>query len=183
MRTPLQEQLLKAGLVKKGKLAEVVREQNRQRHAKGQVPAAGQVDARKLQAERAERDRALAAERNAQARAAEKLAQVRQIVEAHRVSPDGDVEYRFTDGDRIRSVLVDAIQRTQLAKGLLAIARHHDGYALVPRAAADRIHEREPGMVVLDHGRRGNETRGGDSGEGDDDEYYRRFPVPDDLVW
>jgi hypothetical protein len=35
---PLQEQLLKAGLVKKSKVAEVAREQNRARHAKG--PAA-----------------------------------------------------------------------------------------------------------------------------------------------
>ena len=182
MRNPLQEQLLKAGLVKKGKLAEVVREQNRQRHAKGAAPAAAQVDARKLQAERAERDRALAAERNAQARAAEKVAQVRQIVEAHKVPHEGDIEYRFADGDRIRSLLVDAMQRTQLAKGLLAIARHQDGYALVPRAAADRIHERDPSMVVLDHGRPGEEG-GGDAGQGDDDEYYRRFPVPDDLVW
>lgn len=183
MRNPLQEQLLKAGLVKKGKLAEVVREQNRQRHAKGSAPAAAQVDARKLQAERAERDRALAAERNAQARAAEKVAQVRQIVEAHQLPRDGDIEYRFADGERIRSVLVDPMQRTQLAKGLLAIARHQDGYAMVPRAAADRIRERDPAMVVLDHGRPGGEGDGNAGQGGDDDEYYRRFPVPDDLVW
>lgn len=184
MRTPLQEQLLKAGLVKKGKLAEVVREQNRQRHSKGSAPAGDQVDARTLQAERAERDRALAAERNAQARAAEKIAQVAQIVEAHMLVRDGDIEYRFTDGDRIRSVLVDAAQRSQLSKGLIAIARHHDGYALVPRAAADRIHERESGMVVLDYGRAGERGLERDRGQGDDDdEYYRRFPVPDDLVW
>ena len=34
---PLQEQLLKAGLVKKSKLAEVAREQVRARHGKGPV--------------------------------------------------------------------------------------------------------------------------------------------------
>ena len=34
---PLQEQLLKAGLVKKSKVAEVAREQNKPRHAKTPV--------------------------------------------------------------------------------------------------------------------------------------------------
>ena len=82
MANPLQEQLLKAGLVKKAKLAEVVREQTRQRHGKAPpAPSAEQLEAARVQAQRAERDRALAAERNAQRRAAEVQAQVRQIVD------------------------------------------------------------------------------------------------------
>ena len=92
MRNPLQDQLLKAGLVKKSKAAQIVREQARQRHGKTPAPAeAEKVDTRQLQAERAERDRALAAERNAQARANETRAQVRQIVEANKVKRDGEI--------------------------------------------------------------------------------------------
>ena len=80
MRTPLQEQLLKAGLVKKHKVAEAVREQNRQLHSKAPTAAdEAKVDAQRLQAERAERDRALSAQRNAQARAHELQAQVREL--------------------------------------------------------------------------------------------------------
>ena len=43
MRNPLQEQLLKAGLVKKSKVAEVAREQAKQRHGKPPAPSAEQA--------------------------------------------------------------------------------------------------------------------------------------------
>ncbi|MDF3982959.1 DUF2058 domain-containing protein [Luteibacter sahnii] len=180
MRNPLQEQLLKAGLVKKDKVAKVVREQAKQRQGKAQAaPAEERVDAQRLQAERAERDRALAAERNAEARAKEVQAQVRQIIEASRVKRDGDIAYRFTDGDRIASVLVNDAQRAQLAAGTLAIVRHDDGFELLPRAAADKIHVRDPARIALDHGRKEGDPPPPD----EDDDYYKQFVVPDDLIW
>lgn len=178
MKNPLQEQLLKAGLVKKSKMAEVLRQQARQRQS-GASPAEPRVDAAALQAERAERDRALAAERNAQVRAAELRAQVRQIVDTHALARAGEIPYRFQDGDAIRSVPVDASQRAQLASGALVIVRHGPDYALLPRAAADKVHARDPGCIVVDHARAAAPTQEG----GDDDAYYSRFEVPDDLVW
>ena len=66
------------------------------------------------------------------------------------------------------------------------IARLGERYVLLPRAAGDKVREREPGMVVLDHG---NAAGVGDAGAGDtaatseDDAYYAQFQVPDDLVW
>lgn len=179
MRNPLQEQLLKAGLVKKGQVAQVEREQARRRQGKTPAgPDPTRVDARRLQAEKAERDRALAAERNAQARQAELHAQARQIVAAHRVAGSGDSAYHFTDGGTIRSLAVDAAQRGQLARGALVIVRDGDGHALLPRAAADRVRERDAGLLVVDHGH--GDTAADDPGM---DEHYRRFQVPDDLVW
>jgi uncharacterized protein YaiL (DUF2058 family) len=179
MRNPLQDQLLKAGLVKKSKVAEVAREQARQRHGKAPAaPSSSEVEARQLQAERAERDRALSAERNAQAHANELRAQIRQIVETHKVRREGETAYRFTDNDKIRSVLVSEALRAQLANGQLVIVRHDQGYELLPRSAADTVYARDPAAIVLDHGRRDS---GG--GQGEDDEYYRQFQVPDDLVW
>ena len=177
MRNPLQEQLLKAGLVKKGKVAQVVREQTKQRQGKAPAPASTeQVDAQRLLAERAERDRALAAEHNAQVRANELRAQIRQIVEAHRIKREGEIAYRFTVDDKIQSVLVSEAQRGQLAKGILVIARHDQGYELLPRGAAEKIHARDATVIALDHGLA--------SGEPDeDDEYYKQFQVPDDLTW
>lgn len=183
MRNPLQDQLLKAGLVKKDKVRQVVREQNKKLHAKGPAKAVAdpdQIDTAKLAAERAERDRALAAERNALAKANELKAQVRQIVDAHKIKREGEIDYRFNDGDVIRSVLVNEVLRGHLAKGVLVIVRHGDGYELVPRAAAEKIHERDPGLIVLDH-RRSAEGEVGEASE--DDEYYSQFQVPDDLVW
>ena len=179
MRNPLQDQLLKAGLVKKDKVAKVVREQTRQRQGKAPLtPGADQVDARRLLAERAERDRALATERNAQVHASELLAQVRQIVESHKIKREGEIAYRFPHEGKIRSVLVNELLRSQLASGLLVIARHDQGYELLPRSAADKVYARAAGAIVLDHGRRKT-----GSGPDQDDEYYQQFPVPDDLIW
>ena len=179
MRNPLQEQLLKAGLVNKAKAAQVVREQAKKHKGKAPAPpSAEHVDAQRLQAEKAERDRAIAAKRNAQARAHEAHTQVRQIVEAHKVKREGEIAYRFTDGGRIRDVLVNEALRAQLAAGTLVIVRHGEGYELLPRVAAEKVAERDAAMIVLDHGR----TETG-SGKDADDEYYKQFEVPDDLVW
>ncbi|MDP1697036.1 MAG: DUF2058 domain-containing protein [Xanthomonadaceae bacterium] len=178
MRNLLQDQLLKAGLVKKSKVAQVVREQAKQRNAKGAAAAnAEKVDVQRLQAERAERDRQLAAERNAQTRSNERIAQIRQIIATQQVSSEGEIEYRFTDAGKIRSVLVNPALRAQLAAGTLVIVRHGDSYALIPRAAADKVYERDAAMIVLDH-RRDDAT-----GKTDADAFYDRFKVPDDLIW
>ena len=178
MRNPLQDQLLKAGLAKKHKVAEAVREQARQRHAKAPAePAADAVDTQKLQAQRAERDRALSAERNAQARANELRAQVRQIVDTHKVPREGEIAYAFTDDGKIKDVLVNETLRAQLASGALVIVRHGSGHELLPRAAAAMVYERG-GPIVLDHAR--NEPP---PEPGSDDEYYKQFAVPDDLIW
>jgi uncharacterized protein len=179
MRNPLQEQLLKAGLVNKTKAAQVVREQAKKHKGKGPAaPSAEEMEARRLQAEKAERDRAIAAERNALTRASEARAQIQQIVEAHKVKREGEIAYRFTDGDAIKEVLVNEALRAQLASGTLVIVRHGQGYELLPRVAADKVVERDAAMIVLDHGR----AEAG-SGNDSDDEYYKRFEVPDDLIW
>ncbi|MEO7323511.1 MAG: DUF2058 domain-containing protein [Dokdonella sp.] len=180
MRNPLQDQLLKAGLVKKSKVAEIAREQTKQRHGKAPpAPNGEQVNVAQLQAERAERDRAHAAERNAQARTNELRTQVRQIVETNRIKREGEISYRFTDGGKISSVFVNQALRAQLASGLLVIVRHDQSYELVPRSAAEKIHARDATAIVLDHGRR----EAGDAQANDDDDHYKQFQVPDDLIW
>ena len=179
MRNPLQEQLLKAGLVKKSKVAEVAREQAKQRHGKAPpAPSAEQAEAERVRLEKAERDRALAAERNAQARLHEQRAQVRQIVELHKLKTSGEIAYGFTDGGAIRNVLVNEAIRAQLAAGALVVVRHDQGYAVIPRAAADKVYARDAAMVVLDHGKADTS-----SADGADDDHYSQFKVPDDLIW
>lgn len=179
MRNPLQEQLLKAGLVNKTKAAQVVREQAKKH--KGKAPAAAsaeQIEAQRLQFEKAERDRAIAAEHNAQLRRNEAHAQARQIVETHKVKREGELVYRFTDGDKIRDVLVNDALRAQLAAGMLVIVRHGNSYELLPRVAADKVRERDAALIVLDHGC-AERSSDGDA----DDDYYKQFEVPDDLIW
>lgn len=179
---PLQEQLLKAGLVKKSKLAEVAREQNKARHAKGPAaPSEIQREAERARAEKAERDRALEAERKAQARRAELGVQARQIVADRKVPRTGEIEYRFTVDGAIRTVLVNDDLKKKLATGALVIARVDDRYELLPRVAADKVRERDAGMIVLDHGQGTDATAAVSTSE--DDDYYAQFKVPDDLMW
>ncbi|MFP7723566.1 DUF2058 domain-containing protein [Lysobacter sp. A3-1-A15] len=180
--TPLQAQLLKAGLVKKSQVADAAREQNRALHAKGPAKPdeiAQQVE--RARAEKAERDRALAAERKAQARVAELRAQARQIITDKKVPRTGESEYRFTADGAIRVLLVDDAQRRLLATGALVIARLGERYELLPRAAGEKVRERDPGMIVLDHGQATDAPPDAPSSE--DDAYYAQFQVPDDLVW
>lgn len=172
--------MLKAGLVKKSQVAQVAREQAKQRQGKAPpVPNAQQIEAERARAERVERDRALAAERNAQAQAREQRAQARQIVDTQRVAPGGDIEYRFVGGGVMRALRVDASQRTQLASGALVIAQLDDGYVMLPRAAAEKVRARDASMIVLDHATPGTDA----PPASDDDAYYAQFEVPDDLIW
>lgn len=179
---PLQEQLLKAGLVKKSKVAQVAHEQAKARHAKApRAPSEEQREIERARAEKVERDRALAAERNAAARQAELRAQARQIIETSRVKRSGELEYRFADGAAIRTLLVDDGLRRQLAAGALVIVRLGEGYELVPRAAADKIRERDASLVVVDHAATADAAPS--TGNAEDDAYYAQFKVPDDLMW
>ncbi len=178
MRNPLQEQLLKAGLVKKGKVAEIAREQTKARH--GKQPAAktdSQREAERLRQEKAERDRALAQARNEEARERERRGQARQLVVDHQVKSSGERAYRFDVDGGIRSVVVDDAQARQLASGALVIARLDGSFVLLPRAVVARVRERDPQAIVLDHG---GDTPAQSVDDGYDDPKYA---VPDDLVW
>ncbi len=180
---PLQEQLLKAGLVKKSQVSQAARDQVKARHGKAPVaPTESQREADRLRAEKAERDRAIEAERKEKGRQQELQAQVRQIIESNRVKREGESEYRFNDGSLIRTMLVNELLRRQLAAGSLVIVRLGEGFELVPRAAADKIRERDPSTIVLDNGK----DRGAaepSTGNAEDDAYYAQFQVPDDLIW
>ncbi|MCW0459723.1 hypothetical protein NB717_000791 [Xanthomonas sacchari] len=177
MRNPLQEQLLKAGLVKKSQVAQVAREQAKARQGKTPPPlSAEQLESERLRQERVERDRALSAERNAQARAQEQRLQARQLVESHKLKADGEIDYHFTDAGKIQRLRVDAALRAQLIAGSVAIARLDAGYVPVPRAVVEKIVARDPATIVFD-------ALAATPASGEDDPYYSQFKVPDDLIW
>ena len=179
---PLQQQLLKAGLVKKSKAAEVAREQHLAHHAKSaQTQTDAQREAERARAGKAEHDRALEAQRKAQARSRELHAQARQIIADKHVAQAGEQDYRFAAGGAIRSVRVDDALRKQLASGALVIAQSGERYALLPRNAASKVRDRAPELIVLDHGHASDDASASASSE--DDAYYAQFQVPDDLVW
>ena len=178
---PLQEQLLKAGLVKKSKVSQVAREQHQARIGKAASTAADiEREAQLARAQKVERDRALEAERKTQARQRELQAPARQIIRDKRVPRSGESVYRFSADGAIRTLLVNDELRRRLADGTLVIANGGNGYELLPRRAAEQVRDRDAAMIVLDHGQAADAPQEASS---EDDAYYAQFKVPDDLVW
>lgn len=181
MANALQDQLLKAGLVNDKQLKKAQKEQRREsRQGSGQqIPAADDRQrARQLAAEKLERDRELNRLRTEASEQKAVAAQVKQLVEAHRVpGSDGDVPYRFVDQGKVKTLYVTEPIRQQIARGRVAIVRSEDGYELVPPDAAEKIRARSPAHLIL-----WNQAPLPAAGSADDDE-YAAYVVPDDLIW
>ena len=177
MAGSLKDQLLKAGLAdaKKARQAEHAKRQQAKQVARGEVedPAEAVRQAREAQIER---DRALNAERQAQQRQKDIAAQIRQLIEAHRLDRRGaEQSFQFVDGKKIQKLYVKAQMADQLARGMLAVVRLGDGFEVVPTAIAEKIAERDPAAVAVRHER--------DAGQLAADDPYADYPIPDDLMW
>jgi len=178
MRNALQDQLLKAGLVKDKQVKEAQKQkQQTQRQQPGR--RAPQASAAQRQAEaaaqqKAARDKALNAEREARAARKALDAQILQLVQQHRrPHNDGDDPYSFVDGSRIKRVYVTAPTREALARGEYGIVRLRNRYFVVTAEGAAAVRERSPEhLVVLNQ-----------DAPASDDAAYAEHPIPDDLMW
>lgn len=175
----LREQLLQAGLGtrKQAKQAEQQQhQQNKNRAAAIERQKEQQRRAAQAQAAKAARDQELNRKRQEQAERKERWAQIRQLIEQHRVSrPETDDYFNFIDRKKVRRMSVDAALRERLVGGALVIVRCEGRYDVVPAEIAERIREREPRAVVslIAH----------EQAAVDDDDPYKDFVVPDDLMW
>lgn len=171
----LKDQLLKAGLTdaKKARKAE---HEKRQDARNPQAESAQQL-ARQTQAEKAERDRALNLAQQEEKQRKAIAAQIRQLIEQHRIEhKGGDVAYQFTDEKKIKKLYVKREQQDQLVRGQIGIVRLADGHELVPAVIAEKIRQRDAVAVVLLN-LRSSETAAVD------DDPYADYKIPDDLMW
>lgn len=178
MANPLQDQLLKAGLVSKDKL----NKSNKRKHQQAkQQPKHQATEAERLKQqvrqtalEKAERDRMLNQQRMEAEHKKAIAAQIRQLVEMNLVTADeADTVYNFEHQGKVKHIYVTDAQRRQLGQGRLAIVRLGESYKLIPRAVADKIVQRDASVVVVCN----------DVLESDEDDEYADFKVPDDLMW
>lgn len=181
MSLSLREQLLKAGLVTEKQAKQAERQQKRDQYqaprGKKQLrgPTPQQLAAQKAQAEKAARDTELNRKKQEKADRKARFAQVKQLVEQHQVARvETDDFYNFVDGTRIRRIAVTPALREKLVRGELAIVRNEGRYAFVPASTAAEIRERVE-RAVIHH----NIPKPVD----DQDDPYKDFAVPDDLVW
>jgi uncharacterized protein YaiL (DUF2058 family) len=179
MGNSLQEQLIKAGLADEKQARKARAPKQHQKKKKGQrnpQPGESARAARQVRAEKAARDRALNEKRQAKAERKALVAQIRQLIDENRLErgEDAEIGYYFQDGDKIRKIFVTESMQRQLGDGQLEIVRLGGRYDLVPPAVADKIRQRDPVFVVE---RRVSEQ------EPAEDDPYKDYKVPDDLMW
>ena len=179
MTNSLRDQLAKAGLVDAKKVSAVNKEKRKQeqyeRKHKVESVDEAKESARQAQQEKAERDRQLNAARNEEARNKAIVAQIRQLIETSRVSREGgDIAYNFTDGTKIKKILVTERMQDQLSNGRLAIVKFDVQYSVVPKPVAEKISARDASYVVVS-----NAVQQVDEA----DDPYADYKIPDDLMW
>lgn len=179
----LQDQLQKAGLVDDKKAKQVKKEQRKQkkqsRHTGEDPHAEIRQSAQAAREEKAERDRALNRERQAAAEKKAVEAQIRQLIATHRQAKraggEGEVEYNFTDGTTIKKLLVSPRVQQQIIRGQLVVVRMGDTYELIPKVVSDKIAERDPAYIVVANQKAVDSV--------DEDDPYKDYVIPDDLMW
>ena len=179
MSLSLRDQLIQAGLVSEKQVKQAARQHHQQKREQIGKPAPA-VDAQKLAAQQAaEQKRAQDLARNRQQQ--EKIeqrarrAQVKQLVEQNRLPKLACEEsYNFVAGKKIKRIPADAARRDQLGRGVLAIVNCDGNYEVVPAAIAERIRERDPHAVI---------PLNAATQTSDENDPYKAFVVPDDLIW
>lgn len=181
--TSLKDQLLQAGLIDPKKAKQAEKEKRKQAN---QARRTGQSEADEVKAAaqaareaKAERDRELNRQRNLEAEQKALQAQIRQLVENHRQSKGagpGDTEYNFTHDNKIKKMRVSTKVHRQIVIGHLAIVCVGESYELVPRVVANKIAQRDPQAVLVDN-------FNVKSQEVVEDDPYKDYVIPDDLMW
>jgi hypothetical protein len=179
----LQDQLLQAGLIN-DKQAKQVKKDKRKQDKQSRRSSQPVVDelkqsAQAARAEKAERDRALNLQREQELQQKAIAAQIRQLIENHRQAKgagNNDIEYNFTDHKLIKKMRVSPAVQQQIIRGQLAIVRLGEGYELVPRIVADKIALRDQKAVVVANTQTAEQ-------QADDEDPYKDYVIPDDLMW
>ena len=175
----LQDQLKSAGLVtdKQIKKAKKVIHRQEMRVKQGVEVDETKVAVDQALAEKQAKDRARQETLNQLAAEKALAAQIKQLIAMNKQREQGDIEYNFTEANKIKKIYVSQQNKTQLNKGYLAIVRFEDGYQLVPEQVARKIQKRLPDQqsqhVLYLYDREQDVV--------DDDDPYKDFQIPDDL--
>ncbi len=178
MAGSLQDQLLKAGLVDKKK-AQKINKQKQAQQKQAQKHNKELIDENKLNAEQArkeqqQRDRELNRQKNEAVKEKELKAQVLQIIQHSELSREGgEVSYSFVYQKKVKNIYVTQEQQEHLSRGLLAIVENADGFSVIPKVASEKISERVPEWFVTI----------AEKEEVDEDDPYKDYQIPDDLMW
>jgi len=183
MGLSLRDQLLQTGLLTEKQAKQGSAQPRHQRADRPKKPAVPSVvDEQKLAAQRAAeekriRDQAANLKLLEKAEQISRRAQIKQLVDQHRrPRVNSDEFYHFVAGKKIRRIPADAALREQLGRGTLAIVNCDGNFEVVPAAIAARIAERDPKVVIP-------LNAAPDKAPADENDPYKDYVVPDDLIW
>lgn len=175
----LKDQLLKVGLVNEKQVKQATKQKQKEvrLEQKGQLQKdTSQAEAiKKAQAEKVANDQLLNQQQEAKKRKKAIAAEIKQLIIANRL-PRLDTEdyYNFIDHKKVKRIAVNDLLRDKLTKGLLAIVSHEGYYEIVPKNIALKIKERNAQRIIVLN--QPTEIQ-------NDDDPYKDFAVPDDLMW
>lgn len=179
MSMSLRDQLLKTGLVNEKQVKQATKQKQKETklQQKGQLvkDTAQEDNLKQLQAEKQQKDQLLNQQQEEKKRRKAIAAEIKQLILNNRV-PRLDTEdyYNFVDHKKVKRIAVNDMIRAKLVKGSLAIASYEGYYEVIPRDVALKIQTRnEQRVIVLN-----DEVK-----EQNDDDPYKDFAVPDDLMW
>jgi uncharacterized protein YaiL (DUF2058 family) len=182
MSMSLRDQLLAAGLGNKKQARQAENQQKQQQHQQAknrqlrdeQEKRAAEARA-KAQAEKAARDAELNRKRQENQERKERWAQIKQLIEQHRLpKPESEEYFNFIDRGKVRRITADAALREKLVAGTIVIARCEGKYDLVLPEIAERIRERDERAIV---------KLNAEADKPAEDDPYKDYVVPDDLMW
>jgi uncharacterized protein YaiL (DUF2058 family) len=181
MAGSLQDQLLNAGLANKKQAKQAKDHKRKQSKQKRAGQASVDEDRQRREAveaarlEKLERDRELNRQRQEEQAQKAAQAEVRQLIESHRLhlSDRAELRYNFVHGTTIRHLYLDQKQIDQLARGQLRIAVLDGSYHLIPAEIVERLEARMDDVVLP---RPVDDTP-------DPDDPYADYQIPDDLMW
>jgi uncharacterized protein YaiL (DUF2058 family) len=173
MSMSLREQLLAAGFGKKKAAEQAERKAKDPQRAAQEKQRVAQHHA--AQAEKAARAQALQQKRQDEADRKERWAQIKQLIEQHRLPKvESDEYFNFVSRGKVRRVAVDAPLRERIVSGELTIVRCEGKHDVVPRDIGERIRAYDARAVIVLQD---------SAGAPSEDDPYKDYVVPDDLKW
>ena len=181
----LQDQLLNAGLIDNKKAKQMQKDKRKQtnveRRSKEPTVDEAKAAAEATRADKVARDRVLNQERQQQVQQKAIAAQIKQLIEGHskpKREGKGEVDYHFTDGTKIKKMIVSQTVEKQVLHGVLVVAKLGDIYHLVPSVVANKIAQRDNRYLIPVIN--SSATAAAVSNE---DDPYKDYVIPDDLMW
>lgn len=181
MAGSLKDQLFKAGLASKKQVKKVEldqRKQSKQSHKSQQVESTNSDAIDSARQQKLEKDRLLNEARKKEQLQRAAQAEIKQLVEQHRVPlpQKGEIRYQFLSQGTVKQIWINADIQRQLAKRALLLVCVNNRFELVPNSIGDRIIQRDANAVIKEDTERREKIA-------TEEAAYSEYQIPDDLDW